>query len=209
MQGLDQRHRPQASDCQAPIRRYTVDFALNCIELPDPLQSLGGNRRLIRHRPVEKRPPCVRQACSLKDRSVLVHPAVSGKAVGLQDASIIRQMRLRVAPAPIRRIAIKHRRRIQTAGRPVITDIGPDPCNAGFAAAGLEHRHRRIVGMQLFGGQDIPAQDIDQRIQQFRGFADPGGHGRAIQIDTDAPVDALLPVQGRVVGILGDHHLGQ
>ncbi len=44
--------------------------------------------------------------------------------------------------------------------------------------------------------------------QQEGGAPDPVGQGRAIQVDALAGVDLGLPVERKVVGVLGDEHLG-
>ena len=75
--------------------------------------------------------------------------------------------------------------------------------------AGLEHLHRRLVGVQYAVAEALGFERIDQRLQPHAAGADPvrqcgAGNGQA-----DARIDAFLAEQRQVVGILGHQHLCQ
>jgi hypothetical protein len=55
----------------------------------------------------------------------------------------------------------------------------------------------------------VAAECLDQRGHQRRAAGHPVGQQRPIQLDAGAAEDRLLPVQGAVVGILGNDHLRQ
>src|SRR3546814_1074609 len=65
----------------------------------------------------------------------------------------------------------------------VINDIGPEPRHRCPALAGHEHRHRRVVGVELGGLQSFLTDTADDRIEQMRGLARPSGEGRAVDVD--------------------------
>jgi hypothetical protein len=55
----------------------------------------------------------------------------------------------------------------------------------------------------------MPPEDFHQRIQHPAGAADPVRHRRAVQVNALAGVDFALPVQGQMIGILGDKDVRQ
>ena len=55
----------------------------------------------------------------------------------------------------------------------------------------------------------MPSDGIGQWLQQCRGFADPAGQRRAIQIEPFAVEDLALTVKRQMVGILVDQHMRQ
>ena len=59
-------------------------------------------------------------------------------------------------------------RRGNGARRAIIDDIGPQPRLRGAAFAGNEHRHRRVVGVELGGLQPFFADAADDGIEQMR-----------------------------------------
>ena len=48
-----------------------------------------------------------------------------------------------------------------------------------------------------------------QWLQQCRGFADPVGQRRAIQINAFAVEDLALPIQRQVIGVFVDQHMSK
>ena len=63
--------------------------------------------------------------------------------------------------------------------------------------------------MDLGRRQGVAPQRRHQRVQQLIGLIDPAGQRGAVQLNAAAGVDAALAVQGQVVAILGDQHMGQ
>ena len=61
---------------------------------------------------------------------------------------------------------IPDQRRRSGAGTAIIDDIGSDLAGRGLAAPWIEHPHRRVVGMDLSGGEPGLADVADDRIEQ-------------------------------------------
>lgn len=107
------------------------------------------------------------------------------------------------------RVAVPHRRRCPAAGGPVIANVDPDPPGLRAPASRIEHRDRRVVTVHLRRLKHVAAECFDQRSHQRRAAGHPLGQQRPIQFDAGAAEDRLLPVQGAVVGVLGNDHLRQ
>src|SRR3546814_1811210 len=89
------------------------------------------------------------------------------------------ELALRMDAAAIGREPIPGERRSGGTRSTVIDDIGPEPRLRGAALAGHEHRHRRVVGVQLGGLQSFLADPADDGVAQVRGLDRPAGEGRA------------------------------
>jgi hypothetical protein len=72
----------------------------------------------------------------------------------------------------------------------------------GLAVARLEHRHRRLVGVQHAVFEQLCAQGIHQRLQLHAALAHPLRQRRAGDRQAGALEDALLAVQRQVVRYL-------
>ena len=120
------------------------------------------------------------------------------------------QMRLRMLALAIRRVAKPHRRWIAAARRPVIAHIGPQPPGLGLAASRIEHRHRRVVGVQLVGRQHVAARA--HRPAAATSARCPATQSARVERSSSTPsraIDLRLPVQRQMIGILGHHHMGE
>src|SRR3546814_3996792 len=109
---------------------------------------------------------------------------VSGITVGLEKAGERRDLALRMDAAAIGGEPIPGERRGGGARRAIIDHIGPEPRLCGAALAGHEHRHRRVVGVELGGLQSFLADAADDGIEQMPGRAPPAGEGRPHASDT-------------------------
>jgi hypothetical protein len=78
-----------------------------------------------------------------------------------------------------------------------------------LAVARLEHRHRRLVGVQHRSAEQCGLQRVDQRLQLDAAGAHPLRQRGARQAHPRPLEDRLLPVQRQMVGIFGHQHLGQ
>jgi hypothetical protein len=78
--------------------------------------------------------------------------------------------------------------------RPIIS--GP-----GAAKARLQHRDRRVIGVDLLGGEDVLADAVDDRLQQPNRLADPIAQGRAVEVEAVAGIDLALPVERQMIAI--------
>jgi len=63
--------------------------------------------------------------------------------------------------------------------------------------------------VQLAGGYHVPGQGFDQRVDQAETPAHPLGHRRALQVHAFTRVDLRLPIERKVVGVLGGQDVGQ
>ena len=50
---------------------------------------------------------------------------------------------------------------------------------------------------------------VGQRFQQGRGLADPVGEGRTIEVEPLTVEDLALAIQGKVIAVFADQHMGQ
>jgi hypothetical protein len=107
--------------CREPPANLTFDR----VERADALQCFGHNRRAVLDVEIVELAPGMRPARCFHDLPLLVERSEAAIGVSLQDAVVAAQMRLRVLALAIGRVAIPHRRRVATAGRTIITDIGP------------------------------------------------------------------------------------
>jgi len=107
-------------------------------------------------------------------------------------------------------IGYKHEDGCQRGGaapRPLVAGVHPQPSSLGAAAAGIEHRHWRVVRKQIVRRKDIGAEPFVQRVEPPACAADPSGQRRAIEIDAETRKDLRLPVQRRVIAIFADQDL--
>ena len=77
---------------------------------------------------------------------------IAAIGIGLQNAGEALQMALGMFLPPIARGIIEGRRRLESAERPVIPDIGPDAARIGLSLR--QDRHGRVIAMQPLGGQE-------------------------------------------------------
>jgi hypothetical protein len=110
---------------------------------------------------------------------------------------------------PIRRVSEPDDGGYQIVAGPVVADAGPQPALPGRALARREHRHWRVVGMELIRAQDVPAHRIDQGTQQGRRFAHPVGQGRTRQLNARAGINLGLAIERQVVRSLRDQDVRQ
>ena len=83
------------------------------------------------------------------------------------------------------------------ASWPVVAHIGPESACFGLAVTGCEHRHGRIVGVQLVAGEHMLLDRVDQWSEQIACGADPASQRGARDLDTLAGVDLRLPNRGK------------
>jgi hypothetical protein len=117
-------------------------------------------------------------------------------------------MRERALAFAILGIDVGHGRRARPAPGAIIDGVGPQASGLGPAAARVEHRQRRVVGEELGRGEDALEQALVQGLQPPAGAADPVRQRRAVELDAVAGEDLRLAVQGPVVRVLVDQHLG-
>ena len=143
-----------------------------------------------------------------RDVALLGQRAIAAIAVDLQHALEAGQVRDRPLGRAVGRIDVGHRRRVGSAPRSIVARIGPELAGLGPPSPGIEHRRGRLVGEQLGRGLQLLQQPLVQRAQQEGGAAGPVREGRAVEVDALAGVDLGLAIERQVIGVLGDHDVG-
>ncbi len=130
-------------------------------------------------------------------------------SVRLQCALEVLQMRTRMFSLAILRISKPHGRSGLLTGGAFVANVSPQPSGFGFTGAGREHRHRRIVGVDLAPSQDMLAQRINQRTEQRAGCAHPAGQCGALDLDALPRINLRLAIKRLVIAILRNQHMRQ
>ena len=123
--------------------------------------------------------------------------------VGLQDAGVTRQMRLRMLALAIARVIEDRGGRSCAAERFVVAHVGPQPPGVGFALR--QHRHGRVVPVQALGRHHVGLDEPSQRIEGCADGADRVGHGRQRDRRALERVTLGLPVQRLMLAELLEH----
>ncbi len=87
--------------------------------------------------------------------------------------------------------------------------VGPEVGLMSLAGTRVEHRHRRLVGMQHRIGQHFGFQGIDQRLQGNTHLSDPLGQRRLGNRQAGPAEDAFLAIQWQMIQVFGDQHMGE
>jgi hypothetical protein len=98
-------------------------------------------------------------------------------AVDLQDAAEAREVGRRPLALAIGAEQVERSGRIGATPRPVIAHVDPEPSDLGAAPAGIEHRHRCVVGEELAGGENVRGKPLLQRLKPPAGATNPAGEG--------------------------------
>ncbi len=112
---------------------------------------------------------------------------------------------MRSAMRTRRRVVVDHRRWVGTTG----SRIHPQSALLGLASARVENRHRRVVGVDLVGAQDLARHALDKRREQGCAACHPTAQSRSRDIDILAGDDLRLAIQRQVVGVFADQHMGK
>ena len=189
----DQRRAQFLANGLALIDALAVDGPLDLKQGVDPAHDLHGDRgdddlllagRLasrvflqIGHG--EERAPRMHPAGGFLDGAGLalrlIELGVTAKGVGLQDAAVSGQMRLRVRAAAIARVVEHRRRRIGAAERLVVAHIGPTSGDGAFTRG--QDWHGGVVAVQTLGGHDVGFDAPQQRREHRAACADGVGCG--------------------------------
>src|ERR1700733_14586149 len=85
----------------------------------------------------------------------LIQGVKSRIGIGLQDAAKVLEMRARMLALAIGRIAKENRRGIRASSGSIIPHIAPEPSRLGLAGARREDRNRRVIRVELLGGEHV------------------------------------------------------
>ena len=218
---VDQCPALRSADGQALLGALAIDFALDLKQRVDAAHDLDGDRRernlglsaglaarvLLDVGENEELAPRMRPARRLPDRAGLavreIELVVAVVGVGLKDAGVANEMRLRMLAAPVARVVEDRGRRPGAAERLIVADVDPEPAGVGLAFG--QHRHGRVVAVQALGGHDMGLDQAPKRIERRRDRANGVGHGGERDRRALERVALGLPVQRLVLTELLEH----
>ncbi len=117
------------------VRGAAPDLPLDVVELTDPLDRLGRQRRGMRLLEIIKLASHMGPAAGFLDLVVLVEVVKSGISIGLQHAAKPFQMPPRMFSLAVGLVSKPDCRGGGVAGRAVIPHVGPQPSGFGLALA--------------------------------------------------------------------------
>src|ERR1700760_4951027 len=115
----------------------------------------------------------MRPACSFDDPSAFIEMMKTRIAIRLQNAGEAEEVLLRIFALAIFRVGEPYRSWRIVSSRAVIAYIGPEPRRLRSARAWRQHRHRRVVGMQLRGREYMAPELINERVGRLAGISTP------------------------------------
>ncbi len=133
----------------------------------------------------------------------------AGVAVGMQEAATARQQRVRVFGLAVRRITIEGSGRRRGAKRTLVAHRRPLPAGLGPPPARIEHRDRRVVGVQREARPNMALDALAEGFEQSGETADPARHDGAVDLDAAAGVDVGLPMQRQMIAVLRHDDMGE
>ena len=128
----------------------------DAIQRADPLQRLPRHRRSVRLFQIVELAPHVRPARGLMNAAIFVELIEARVGIGLQRAAKLLQMLRGMLALAIRRVGKPHGGRGGVARRTIIANVGPQAPGLRLALARSQHRHRRVIGVQLTRGHHVP-----------------------------------------------------
>ena len=108
----------------------------------------------------------MRPASNLGDTVRVVELVITSIAVGLEIAGEVGQLPLGMCAGAIGGELKPDERGSRSAGAAIVDGVGPKPAGGRLAPARIKHGDRRIVGMDLRGGQADLADATDDRVEQ-------------------------------------------
>ena len=218
---VDQRPAFRTADRNALLGALAVDRALDHKQRVDAAHDLDGDRRerdlalsgslaasvLLDVGQDKELAPRMRPARRLLDRAGLavreIELVVAVVGVGLQDARVANEMRLRMLAAPVARVVEHRGRRPGAAERLIVADVDPEPTGVGLAFG--QHRNGGVVAVQALGRHDMGLDEAPKRIERRRDRADGVGHGGERDRGALERIALGLPVQRLVLAELLEH----
>src|SRR5580692_9550173 len=152
-------------DETALLGAATADVLLDGVELADALERRAGDRRRARDRQFIEVTPHMRPAECELDIASRGELWITGITVDLQNALEPCEMCNRSIGFAVGSIDIGDARRIGSAPWPIVGGIGPQLSGLGAATAGIEHRHRGLVGEQFLPLPELDEQPLVQRTE--------------------------------------------
>jgi len=116
---------------------------------------------------------------------------------------------LRVDAAAVGGEAIPSQRGRGCTSGTIIDDIGPEPHLDGFALAGHQHRHGRVIDVDLAGLDPFFPDTTDDRVKQMCGLCCPACQRRSVDIEALCRHHLGLAIEGEMMIELGDDDMGE
>jgi hypothetical protein len=188
--------------------RQSADLALDGEDRVDPADGFDRQRSLGHVGQDEELASPVTPARRLGHRPWparrIVEFAEFGIRIGLQDPSISGEMPSGMLAAAVTRVE-EHRLAGRRRQRSVVPDIGPEPADDRLPL--YQNRHGGVVAVEAVGGEDVTADQGDQRLQRRCACAYPVRQGRDVELDALTGVHGALTAQRLVLAELGieDH----
>src|SRR5215472_502671 len=199
--GLRTSHR------QPMARRLTADLLLDRVKLADTAQGLCRQGRAGRLLDFVKLASRMRPTCGKNDVTVRGQLLEAGIAIDVQKALEVFEVSRRPFGFAIGREHVDRRRRCRSSPTALIASVDPETPSLRSSSAGVEYRHRRVIGKEMIGGEHVFAQPLVQCVEPPACATDPSGQRRAVELNAVTRKDLRLPVQRRVVTIFADQHL--
>jgi len=140
--------------------------------------------------------------------SLTKQPIEPGVAVGMNGASIAREMIDRVLALAVHAELVPGTGRSRPTPGALIAHVAPE--SGGFGLCRVRPHLQLYGGVVCKQGWPRPDQFADvfgQRLQQGRCASDPVAERGAMQIDPLARVDPGLPLQRQTIAIIADQHV--
>jgi len=204
MEGAGDRRRARLPGLEPLLGFAILDQLFNGIKLPDPFDGIGRELALIGDVQFHEVAPGVSQATrfdNLGAEARLVAAEIVANQVSLPVAEEGPGM---LAGAAVGEVVDHRLQGFELAG-----GVGPQIAAVGLAGAGRQHCHRGFVGLHHRAAQQLGFQGIDQGLQPVAGHPVPARQGRARNGQAGAPEDGFLPVERKMIGMLGDGDMGQ
>src|SRR5205814_5969201 len=129
-------------------------------------------------------------------RGQLLEPGI---AVDLQNAAESFEVRGWTLRLAIGTVEVDGRRRIGPGPGPIVARIDPQSASLGAAAAGIEHRDRRVVGKDLARSKHMSGKPRLERLQPPARTTHPVRQGRTVDLDAVPGKDLGLTIERRGV----------
>src|SRR6516162_1136087 len=196
----------------AHLRGAAADLRLDRIELADAHKRLGRDRCIASYVDLVELPSQMAPTKGERHRTAgtadTCQLVIAGVAVDLQHAAEAFKKRDGVFLASPWRISVGNRRRLRAAPGPIVARNRPQEAGLGLAPPRIEHGATRLVGKQLRRALELAEQVLVKRFQLGSCRSDPLRKRGALNMDPVSRQDLRLPVQRQVIGVLGDHHIG-
>ena len=132
-----------------------------------------------------------------------------GIAIGLQEPGERGHVRGRVLATTVGTVEVCGSRRCDAAERPVVAHVDPQTPGLGPTKSRCQHPNRRVVAVDLLGGEDMTPDRRHHRVQQPGRLSNPIAQRRAIEFEPLSRIDLALSIQRQMVAIFRHQQMRQ